>query len=291
MKSILGNFWSLIKQTAVEWYNDNAPRLAAAIAYYTVFSLAPLLVVAIAIAGLAFGREAVQGELSHQLQGLIGRDGAKAVEGLVASAWKPSSGIWATVVGGITLILGGTAVLSELRSVLNQIWEVPPKKLNGVWALVRDRLLSLAMIGAIGFLLLVSLVMSAVLAAVSKYFSGYLPFSETLTQLLYFGVSLVLITLLFAAIFKVLPDIRVDWREVWVGALITSFLFNVGKFLIGLYLGQTSFAGAYGASGSFAIILIWAYYSSLIFIFGAEFTQVYANSRRAGALATTGTSK
>lgn len=276
MKTALISFWSLLCDTASAWNKDKAPRLGAALSYYTVFSLAPLLVVATAVAGFLFGKEAVSGELSIQLRGLIGQDGAKAVEALIANAWQPTTGIIATVLGVATLLIGGTAVFIELRSVLNQIWECSPPKTNGVWELIKDRLLSFAMIGAIGFLLLVSLILNTFLAAASKYFTGILPLSGAFFTVLYSLVSFASITLLFASLFKVLPDAKIRWMDVWLGAAITSLFFTLGKFLIGFYLGRTSVASSYGASGSIVVIMLWAYYSSLIMIFGAEFTHLFS---------------
>lgn len=283
MKSFFRATWKLLKETAIEWDKDNAPRLGAALSYYTVFSLAPLLVVALAIAGLVFGKEAVQGELFLQLKGLLGEQSAKTIETLIANAWKPESNVFAAAVGILTLIIGGTAVFTELRAVLNQVWDVVPQKLSGVLAYLKNRLLSFAMIAAIGFLLLISLLVNTALAAISAYFSDRIPLPGFAWQFMYALASYLMIALLFAAIFKVLPDEKIAWRDVWVGACITSFLFAIGKFLIGLYLGKTSFGSAYGASGSLVIIMLWAYYSSLIVIFGAEFTQVfskYFGSRR-----------
>lgn len=276
MKQRFIHAWELLRETAIEWDKDNATRLGAALSYYTVFSLAPLLMLAVSVAGFFFGREAIQGELSSQLQGLIGKQGAEAVEGLIAGAWKPSSNVLATIAGVIALLIGATAVFTELRAVLNLVWDVAPQKINGAWALIKSRLLSFAMIGAIGFLLLVSLILNTALAMVSKYFSGIFPIPGFFAQLLYSGASFTLISLLFAAIFKVLPDKKVRWGDVWIGAVMTAALFTVGKFLIGLYLGRTSVASSYGASASLVLIMLWAYYSSLIFIFGAEFTQVYS---------------
>ncbi len=280
LKGLL-SFVQWTKESGVAWNKDNAPRLGAALSFYTVFSLAPLMIIATAIAGLVFGAEAVRGELSTQLQGLIGTDGAKAVEGLIAGAWKPKSNIIATLVGFITLLIGGTAVFSELRSVLNQIWKVPSKKITGIRALFKDKLLSFAMMAAVGFLLLVSLIANTILAAATDFLSGIFPVPGLFGQILYSFTSFLLITGLFASIFKVLPEKSILWKDVWVGSVITSALFSVGKFLMGLYLGRAVTVSAYGASASFVVIMLWAYYSSLIVIFGAEFTHVYSSHRQA----------
>ncbi len=269
-------FWQLLKKTGSRWYKANAPRLGAALSYYTVFSLAPLLIVAVSIAGLVFGKEAVHGELSLQMTGLIGKQGAQAVESLIASASRPFSGVLATIIGVITLLLGGTAVFSELRAILNEIWSVPPSKVSGFWALIKDKLLSFAMMGSVGFLLLVSLIANTFLAMTTKFFASSLPMPGVLGHFLYSFTSFALISFLFALIFKVLPEKDITWKEVWVGALITSLFFSMGKFLIGLYLGRATVTSSFGASGSLVIIMLWAYYSSLIVIFGAEFTRVYS---------------
>ncbi len=254
IKSKFSYPWILLTEAAGKWNLHNAPRLGAALSYYTVFSLAPLLVLAVGIAGLVFGKEAVTGELSVQLQSLIGADGAKAIQGLVASAaWKPTSNVIATVIGALTLILGGTAVFTELRAVLNLIWNVPPKTNTGIAAMLKGQLLSFAMIGGIGFLLLVSLIISTVLAAANKYFSGIFPMPGFLAGIFYSIFSFGLISVLFAAIFKVLPDEKILWRDVGLGALMTALLFTVGKLLIGLYLGRTSIACKISTDGSHPI--------------------------------------
>lgn len=282
LKKSVGTVWVLLKQTAREWNDDNAVRLGAALAYYTVFSLAPLLILVTAVAGFFLGEEAVRGELSSQLRGLLGPSGAEAVEGVVAGARKTSTGIFATIVGIVAILLGSTGVFTELKGALNEIWEAAPKKSEGIWGTIRTRLLSFGMVISIGFLLLVSLIANTALATASKYFSGLLPIPPALLQAIYAIVSLGLVTVLFALIFKVLPDIKIRWRDVWVGSFLTAVLFSLGKFLIGLYLGKSSVASSFGASASVVLILLWTYYSSLILFFGAEFTQVY--SRHYGSL-------
>jgi membrane protein len=269
---------ALLKETFFEWYGDNAPRLGAALAYYTVFSLSPLLIIVIAFAGLVFGREAAQGEIVAQLQGLIGEGSAKAIQAMIESAHKPTSGMVATVVGVLTLLIGATGVFTELHDALNTIWEVKPKPGLGLMGLIRDRFLSFAMVLGIGFLLLVSLAISAGLAALGKLMDGMVSTPIYVGQIVNLLVAFVVVMLLFAMIYRILPDIEIAWSDVWIGAAFTSVLFTIGKVLIGFYLGRSSVASAYGAASSLAIILIWVYYSAQIFLFGAEFTQVYAKN-------------
>ena len=268
--------WPLLKQTLSEWMDDNVPAQAAALAYYTLFSVAPMLIIAIAVAGLVFGQEAAQGEIQKQLQSLIGDAGAKVVEDLVASASKPSSGIVATVVGILVLAFAATGVFAQLQDSLNTIWKVKKKPMNGLLAFVRQRLLSFAMVLGIGFLLLVSLVLSAALSAAGTFLMGLMPGWETVLQLVNLAIAFSVTTVLFAMIYKVLPDTRVAWKDVWLGAAVTSFLFSLGKLGIGLYLGKSSVSSSYGAAGSFAVLLLWVYYSSQLLFLGAEFTQVYS---------------
>ena len=275
---------SVVKEAFADWKDDNAPRLGAALAYYTVFSLAPLLVIAIAVAGLAFGHEAAQGRIVAEIQGLVGKAGAEAVQGMLESARKPSSSVWAAILGTITLILGAGGAFTELRGALNVVWEAPPKPSGGIWGAIRDRLLSFAMVLVLGFLLLVSLAMSAGLAAIHGFSVGLWPGAKVLLEIVNAVFSFAVVTVLFAAIFKLLPDTKIAWRDVWAGAATTAGLFTVGKTLIGLYLGKSSIASAYGAAASLAIILAWVYYAAQILFFGAELTQVYAHrhgSRRA----------
>ncbi len=281
MNAKLSSSWSLAKETCEKWQKDNAWRLSAALSYYTVFSLAPLLILATAIAGFVFGDEAIRGELSHQLRGLLGREGAEAIEGIVVSARRPAAGVVATVTSIFVLILGATGVFVELKAALNQIWNIPLKPIKGlgIRELIVERLLSFAMVASIGFLLLVSLAVNALLAGATKYLSGRFPIPGFATQLAYNLVSVGLIAVLFALLYRVLPDKPIEWRDTWIGALLTAVLFALGKFVIGLYLGQTSIASAFGASASLALILAWTYYSALIFFLGAEFTAVYSSRR------------
>ena len=268
----------LLKQTASEWMEDDAPSLGAALAYYTVFSLAPLMTIAIAIAGFFFGKEAAQGQIFDELRVLLGEEGGKAIEEMVQSASaQPTVGVVATVISVIILLFGASGVFGQLQASLNRIWGVKPKPGRGVLGMIQDRLLSFGFTLVVGFLLLVSLLLTAGIALVADWAGGLMPASETLAQLLNFVLSLAIITLLFAMIFKFLPDAKIAWRDVWIGAFLTALLFTVGKFALGLYLGKSSVASSYGAAGSLIVLLLWVYYSSQILFFGAEFTQVYAN--------------
>jgi membrane protein len=271
--------WILIRESVSAWVDDYAPSMGAALAYYTLFSIAPLLLIVIAIAGFFFGAEAAQGEILAQLRGLIGDEGALAVQGLLKSASQPGHGALATLIGVFTLVLGATTVFSELQSALDRIWRAPALKeqSSGIWTLIRTRLLSLGMVLGIGFLLLVSLVLSAVLSALGKWWGGLFGGWEVLLQLINFVVSFAIITGLFAMIYKILPRVKIDWHDVWIGAAVTALLFTIGKFAIGLYLGKSAVASGFGAAGSFVVLLIWVYYSAQIFLLGAEFTWVYAH--------------
>lgn len=271
-------FLSVLKQTVAEWQRDKVSRLAAALAYYTTFSLAPILIIAIAVASFLFEQSTVQARIIEQLQGLLGESGAQLVQEMLTSKSQSSDGFWATVISVGLLILGASGLFVQLQDALNTVWNVVPKKeKGGIWKLIRDRVLSFGMVLAIGFLLLVSLLLSAGLSAVSNLFGNTLLGWDFGWQLLNAGVSFGIITLLFGLIYKVLPDAKIAWSDVQVGAAITALLFTIGKFLIGLYLGNSSVASAYGAAGSFVVLLLWIYYSAQILLFGAEFTQVYAN--------------
>lgn len=278
----------LVKDTAVEWNEDKAPRLAAALAYYTIFSLAPLLIIAIAIAGALFGREAAQQEILAQVQALMGERGAAFIQTLIEAAAEPRTGAIASALGIVTLLFGAGGVFGQLRDALNTIWEVQPQPgpagIRGVLRAIRLNFLSFSMVLGVGFLLLVSLVISAGLEAVNRYAQGIIPGLSPVWQLANVLLSLAVITLLFALIFRVLPDVRVAWRDVWLGAALTSLLFNFGKTLIGLYLGRSNIGSAYGAAGSLVILLIWVYYSAQIFFFGAEFVQVYTRKYGSGVV-------
>jgi membrane protein len=268
--------WTLFQETFKEWSEDKASRLAAALAYYTIFSIAPLLIIVIAIAGAAFGEEAARGEIVRQIQGLVGRDGAQFIEIAIKNASRPQAGTIASIISIIVLLIGATGVFAELQDSLNTIWGVKPKPGRGMIKIIRQRFLSFAMILGIGFLLLVSLVMSAVLSALITYFSNALPGIDFIWQILNFLLSFAIITVVFGLIFKVLPDVKITWSDVLIGAILTSLLFSIGKFLLGQYLGNSTFGSAYGAAGSLVIIIAWVYYAAQILFFGAEFTQVYA---------------
>ena len=272
---MLGSTWTLIKTTVNGFIEDNAFSRGAAIAYYTVFSLAPTLVIIVAIAGLVFGEDAAQGALSHQLSGLLGHEAAIAVQGMVRSAWQTRSGTLATVIGVITLLITATTVFGEMQSALNAIWRAEPKGTT-VGRLIRVRALSLGLVAALGFLLATSLVISAAISAIQTYIGGFVPELAVLIKILNFVISFGLISLLFAAIYKILPDRRLRWRDVGIGAVVTALLFDIGKTLIGIYIGSTAVANSFGAAGALAVILLWVYYSSQIFLLGAEFTRAYA---------------
>jgi membrane protein len=274
----LKQLWDLIRKSVEAWVDDYAPSMGAALAYYTLFSIAPLLIIAIAVAGLIFGQEAARGEIVAQIQGLIGREGAIAVQGLLKSTSEPAQNIFATVVSIITLVIGATSVFGELQSDLDRIWRVPaPAKVNGIWTLLRSRLLSIGLVLALGFLLLVSLVVSAAIAAFGKWSNGFFEGWETFLYALNYSISFAVTTSLFAMLYKLMPRARIAWRDVWVGAAVTAFLFEIGKFLIGLYLGKTSVASGFGAAGSLVSLLVWVYFSAQIFLLGAEFTWVYSH--------------
>ena len=265
---------------AVEaWMEDYAPSMGAALAYYTLFSIAPLLLIVIGVAGLAFGDDAARGEIFGQLRDLMGDEGAAAVERLLQSADKPGGGILATVTGVVMLFLGATTVFGELQNALDRIWRAPArKKTSGWWNLLRARLLSFGMILGVSFLLMVSLVVSAGLSAVGKLWGEQLRGWETIAHALDLAVSFAIATLLFAMNYKIIPRVRIRWRDVWIGAAVTAALFAVGKFLIGLYIGKSSVASAFGAAGSLVVMMVWVYYSAQIFLLGAEFTWVYAHA-------------
>lgn len=266
----------LLKETFSEWSKHKSTRLAAAIAYYTVFSIAPLLVIVIAVAGLVFGHEAAQGHIMGQMQGLVGHQSGKQIQGMIAAANKPKSGIMATILGVATLIFGASALVIQLQDALNTIWDVEEKKTGGFVAMIRKRILSFSMILGLAFLLIVSLVVSAGLSAVNTYTTKLLPALAFLLQAVNLLFDLAILTLLLAAIFRYLPEAKVSWRDVWVGSAITAILFVLGQFFITLYLGKMNANSPYGDAGSLLIILLWVYYSAQLLLFGAEFTKVYA---------------
>ena len=269
----------LARQAVASWQADYAPSMGAALAYYTVFSVAPLLLIVISVAGLVFGQDAARGEIFGQLSGLMGPQGAAAVEGLLETVNKPKEGIVATLIGVVLLILGATTVLGELQNALDRIWRAPARnERGGLWQLLTGRLLSFGMIMGIGFLLMVSLVASAALSALGRWWAPAFGGWALLAQAVNFIVSFGMVTAGFAFIYKLMPRVRVAWRDVWVGAAVTALLFTIGKHLIGLYIGTSSVASGFGAAGSLGVVLVWVYYSAQIFLLGAEFTWVYAHS-------------
>jgi membrane protein len=278
--SLLG--WvSLCKKAVYSWLGDRAPTMGAAIAYYTVFSLAPMLVMVIAVAGLAFGQKAAEGALFGELAELVGAESAGAVQAMLKSASSTRSGIIATAVGIGTLLIAATAVFGELQSALNVIWKAPASGSLGVWYLLKSRLLSLSVILVIGFLLLVSLVISTALAVLSDYLDRLLPGLAIILHIVHPTFSFAFTTVLFGMIFKILPDSTVEWKDVWLGAAVAALLFTAGKHLISLYIGSSNMASTYGAAGALIIVLVWVYYSAQILLLGAEFAKAYGDQRRA----------
>jgi membrane protein len=271
----------LFREIYAEWQSDEALNLGAALAYYTVFSLAPLLVLVIAIVGLVLGRAAAEGQLVEQIGGLVGKAGAEALQGMIAQASGPKAGILVSLASIGTMTLGATGVFGQLQHSLNKIWNAPPPKRSGIRAQVRKRAVAFGMILGIGFLLLVSLALSAALAGLHDLLQRHAPFASRILPVLNFLLSFGVISALFALIFKVLPDVDMQWRDVWPGGAVTALLFTVGKTVIGIYLGRAGVTSVYGAAGSFVLLLLWVYYSAQILFLGAEFTEVY--SRRYGS--------
>jgi membrane protein len=277
------SIWQFLKTTINEWVEAEPFQLAAALSYYTLFSLAPLLLIAIGVAGFVFGREAAQNQIVETLQGMIGQDSAKTVQEMIqASNEKPKTGMLSTVIGFVALLFGAGGVVGQLQTSLNRIWEVKPKPGQGIWGFLRQRFFSFAMVLAIGFLLLVSLVVTAVLSSFTGMLSSFLGDATFVAHTIDIVVSFGFVTLLFALIYKYVPDVEIQWRDVWVGAALTSILFTLGKYLIGLYIGTSGVSSTFGAAGSLITILVWVYYSSLIFFLGAEFTRVYATEYGSG---------
>jgi membrane protein len=275
----VAQWWGLVKSAATAWSDDYAPSMGAALSYYSVFSMAPLLLIVISIAGFIFGQDAAKGEVFGQLRSLMGDDPARAVEALLASMNHPSRGVTATIIGVVALLIGATSVFGELQDALDRIWRAPARVRSvGIWGLLRSRLLSFGMILGIAFLLMVSLLLSALISALGSWWSGAFGTWELLLQLVNALVSFALTTAVFAMIYKLMPRVDVRWHDVWLGAATTSLLFTVGKSLIGLYIGKSGVASGFGAAGSIAIIFVWVYYSAQIFLLGAEFTWVYAKT-------------
>ena len=268
----------LFKSAAVNWVHDYAQSMGAALAFYTMFSIAPLLLIVISVAGIVFGEDAARGEIHGQLHDLLGAPGALAVEGLLESAGKPRESLLATLFGIVLLFIGATTVFAELQDAFDRIWRAPARAGSaGLWNLVRVRLLSFGMILGIGFLLMVSLVFSAAMAAMNAkwhpLFSGWM----TVANAIELAISMLLATAVFAMIYKTMPRVRIDWKDVWVGAAVTSLLFLAGKFLIGVYIGRSNISSGFGAAASLVVVLLWVYYSAQIFLFGAEFTRAYSH--------------
>lgn len=274
----LAQIWELIKTAAQSWSDDYAPSMGAALSYYTLFSIAPLLLIVISIAGLVFGQDAARGEIFGQLNGFMGSEAAAAIQGLLESVNKPAQGTLAAIIGIILVLIGATSVFGELQDAMDRIWRAPARhQTNGVWGLLRARLLSFGMILSVGFLLMVSLVMEAMLSALSRWWSPMFTGWETMAQVINTVASFGITMLAFAMIYKIMPRVKIDWRDVWIGAGVTAFLFTAGKFLIGFYIGRSGVVSGFGAASSIVIVLIWVYYSAQIFLVGAEFTWVYAH--------------
>lgn len=279
--SALREVWETIKETGSDWSNDNASRLAAALAFYAVLALAPLLMIAVAVAGFFLGTDAARDKVAAELGGIVGGDAAESVHAVaVASAESPTKGVFGTIVGIVALFFGASGVFYELQSSLNTVWEVKPKPGGGIWSEVRNRFFSFTMVLSVAFLLLVSLVLTSLLSAAGTFFSELLPGGETLWQVMNFCISGAIVAGLFAMIFKYIPDATISWRDVWLGGVVTAVLFTIGKFAIGVYFGKAAVGSAYGAAGSIIALVVWVYYAAQIFLLGAEFTQVQA--RRSG---------
>ena len=269
--------WTLLKDACSAWFCDNVPSLGAALAFYTIFSVTPVLMVATAVAGLVFGREAAQGEVLRQIQAFVGYPGATTIQTIIQSANRPTVGTIATALGIGAVLLGASGAFVELHNALNKIWRVSPRS-ESLWVgTIRKRFLSFGLVLGTGFLLLVSLAFSAALAVAGRFVGYLLPAPAFLFDFASSLISFGIVTILFAMIFKLLPDTKIAWRDVWVGAAVTSLLFTLGKMLIGFYLGRSSLASAYGAAASLVIVLVWVYYSAQILLLGAEFTRIYAN--------------
>ena len=271
--------WALVKTAFSSWLDDYAPSMGAALAYYTLFSIAPLLLIVISVAGLVFGEQAVRGEIFDQLRGLMGDEGAKAVQNLLESVSQPEQGTAGTIIGTVLLLVGATTVFGELQNAFDRIWGVPAKEEVAWWKVLRGRLLSFGMILGIGFLLIVSLVFSAAVAALGKWWGPYFSGFEVLATAVNFIFSFAFMTTMFAMLYKLMPRVKIAWKDVWAGATVTALLFAVGKLLIGLYIGKSAISSGFGAAGSLVVVLVWVYYSAQIFLLGAEFTRVYSHTR------------
>lgn len=266
--------WRILRAACSAWVCDNAPRLSAALAFYTILSVAPLLVIVTAIAGAVFGKDAASGQLVDQLSGILGQSGAEVVKSVIEKSDHPAEGTVASIIGVATLLLGASGVFCELQGALNTIWKVTPKQGRGILGTIRDRFLSFGMVLTVGFLLMVTLIIATALAAFGNFLEGHFPGFSMIMQVANSILSFSLVTALFAMIFKFLPDVQIGWRDVWLGALVTAFLFTIGKYCIAFYLGNTGVATPFGAAGSLVAFVLWIYYSSLILFFGVELTQV-----------------
>jgi membrane protein len=278
------NLLSIFKETFFNWNKHDAPRLGAALAFYTILSLSPLMILVLALAGLVFDQSTARTQVLNQMQAMIGAEGARAIGVMLTNAHRPASGMLGTGLGLLSLCFGASGVFGELRSALNTIWDVPAANSNGIVTVLRERFFSFGMVLSIGFLLMVSLVVSAVLAALGKYFAGFLPVPAALLMVFNFLVSFIGIAILFGLIFRFVPaapSAMLRWKNIWLGALMTALFFTVGKTLIGLYLGKASVGSPYGAAGSVIVLIVWVYYSAQLFFFGAEFTHAYAEHRMA----------
>ena len=274
---MLLDIWRMVRDAMNSWVDDYAASMGAALAFYTLFSLAPLLLIVISVAGLVFGEQAARGEIMEQLSGLVGPDSAKTIEMLLQSLNRPGAGVLGTLVGLGALLIGATTVFAELQDAMDRIWRAPSRASGGLWGLLRARLLSLGLVLGLGFLLIVSLIASAGLAALGKWWNPWFGEVELLANALNVSVSFALIMVMFAMIYKWIPRVKVAWRDVWTGAALTALLFTVGKWLIGLYIGRSGVASPFGAAASLVVLLLWVYYSAQIFLLGAEFTWVYAH--------------
>jgi membrane protein len=281
--NLKANYWyRTVKEAVSGWIEDEAPSKGAAIAYYAMFSMAPLLFIMITVAGLFFGADAVRGAVFGQIANLMGQNGAEAVQEMLAHVSEPETGAWATVVGAVVLIFGATTVFGQLQAALDAIWEVPEaakaEKQNAIWTFIKGRLLSFGLVLSLAFLIVVSLLFSTAMSALGEWWGPAFGAWETLAHIFTLMVSFAMLTVAFAGIYKVMPRADIEWRDVWVGAAVTSLLFVVGKFIIGLYLGKSDIGSSFGAFGSIIIVMVWMYYSAQIFLLGAEFTWVYAHA-------------
>jgi len=268
----------ILKETGLEWYEDEVPRLAASLAYYTLLSTAPLSLLCVSIVGFFFGEKAARGQIVEQIGAVTGPEAATAIQGIILNAHQSNAGLFSTLLGVGLLLIGASGAFGELQTALNTMWNVKPKPGRGIRGFVRDRFLSFTMVLGVAFMLLASLIISAALSAIGRYLSHSLPGGELVWQVLNFLLSFAVITVLFALIFKVVPDAKIRWRDVGVGAAVTALLFSIGKLLLALYLGKSTVASPYGAAGSIVIFVIWVYYASQILFLGAEFTQVYTRT-------------